>query len=51
LFTLTLAVVGETETAMAGVTVTAAVADIVVFAPDVATTVTFGFAGHVPGAV
>jgi len=51
LFTLTLAVVGKTETAMAGVTATAAVADTVVLATDVATTVTFGFAGAVAGAV
>ena len=48
---MTLGVVGETATAMAGVTVTAAVADIVVLATDVATTVTFGFAGTVVGAV
>jgi len=51
LFTLTLTVVGKTETAMAGVTVTAAVADTAVLATDVAATVTFGFAGTVGGAV
>ena len=51
MFTLMLAVVGETETPMAGVTVTAAVADTVVLATDVATTVTFGFVSTVAGAV
>src|SRR2546430_11037291 len=49
--TSTLAVVGETDTAIGGVTVAVAVADFVASAADVATTLTFGFAGTVPGAV
>jgi len=49
--TPTLAVAGETDTPAAAVTVTVAVADLVVSATDVATTVTFGFAGIVDGAV
>jgi len=51
LVTPTLAVAGETDTPTAAVTVTVAVADFVVSATDVATTVTFGFAGIVDGAV
>jgi len=49
--TPTLAVAGETDTPTAAVTVTVAVADFVVSATDVATTVTLGFAGIVDGAV
>src|SRR5438270_13356728 len=48
--TSTLAVVGETDTAIGGVTVAVAVADFVVSAADVAITLTFGWAGTVPGA-
>ena len=50
-FALTLAVAGETDTPTPGITVTDAVADTAVFARDVATTVTFGFAGTADGAV
>ena len=50
-FALTLAVAGETDTPTPGITVTAAVADTAVFATDVATIVTFGFAGTTDGAV
>src|SRR5207249_1450255 len=50
-FAVTLAVVGETDTAIGGVTVAVAVADFVASAADVATTLTFGFAGTVHGAV
>ena len=49
--TSTLAVVGEMDTAIGGVTVAVAVADFVLSAADVATTLTFGLAGTVPGAV
>ena len=51
LVTPTLAVAGETDTPTPGITVTAAVADTAVFATDVATIVTFGFAGTTDGAV
>jgi len=50
-FALTLAVAGETDTPTAAMTVTVAVAETVVLAADVATTVTLGFAGMVDGAV
>src|SRR5205814_1891775 len=49
--TLTFAVPGETDTPTAAMTVTVAVAENVVLATDVATTVTIGFAGMVDGAV
>ena len=50
-FTLTFAVPGETDTPTAAMTVTVAVAETVVLATDVATTVTLGFVGMVDGAV
>ena len=50
-FTLTFAVPGETDTPTAAITATVAVAETVVLATDVATTVTLGFAGTVDGAV
>src|SRR5439155_26791735 len=49
--TSTLAVVGETDTAIGGVTVAVAVADFVASAADVAVTVTFGLVGTAAGAV
>jgi hypothetical protein len=48
--TVTVAVVGETDTA-APETVTVAVAEMLVSATDVATTITLGLAGTVAGAV
>jgi len=49
--TVTFAAPGETDTPTAAITVTVAVAETVVLATDVATTVTLGFAGMVDGAV
>ena len=49
-FALTFAAPGETDTPTAAITVTVAVAENVVLATDVATTVTLGFAGMVDGA-
>ena len=49
--TVTFAAPGETDTPTAAMTVTVAVAETVVLATDVATTVTLGFAGMVDGAV
>src|SRR5256886_4628501 len=46
--TSTLAVVGETDTAIGGVTVAGAVADLVAAPCDVATTLTFRFPGTLP---
>ena len=50
-FTLTFGAPGETDTPTAAITVTVAVAETVVLATDVATTVTLGFVGMVDGAV
>ena len=50
-FTLTLAVVGATETAIAGETVTVAAADFVASAADTAVTVTCAGVGTADGAV
>ena len=49
--TVTFAVVGETETAIGGVTVAVAVADFVVSATEIAVTVTCAGVGTADGAV
>ena len=50
-FAVTLAVAGETETAMGTVTVTVAAADFVVSAAEIAVTVTCAWLGTADGAV